>query len=1768
MAEELDEFGIPKKTTSAPTVDEYGIAIKKKEPTASISLNGQSQLPLNSELEKGQGLADNSFLKQIGKDAAISHAYPSGMVDIERPIDISLKEKTPRKDYYSTKLEKGLIFDDKGKLYAPSSEALTAKIPRLKEEDINIKKTPQKDLVEQAREMPIEQPKVEEPVPEGEWGIDKILHDKGLDANLVQNVAANFELAGTKLAKGATEIVRDLSSGLSYMTGQGKYPELFDKEGKPTKYAESATLLNDPAGVIALGLQANEKRMKGVINNNQLPSTFWGNAVSSAASFAPDIVATALLPEARLAEGASLIKKTGALLINNFTKYMTVKGGVEGYGEARTQGKGIGDATIEGLKGTARGFENGVEMAALGAGSNLATKSIMAKAEQMGLRGTTAHVTRELVNLGTDVTAFALLGPQGHATFEGRWITAKEIADGTGIAALFRIKGAAENIKSNAELNEAIKQTQELKQGVAIGNFVDADHAAIERVYYTKESADELHLMALDFAKKARETSDLEKKAEYIAKSMTYEKAANVKQVTEDILNNPESLNKFEESGLPESAKQEFLQKAEEIRTMLDPIEQQKTALGEEVKNTKEFIKQATEKMNAEPDDVKKAELEVRIEEANKYLEENNNKLKNLIKEQIKPSEEEDLTTDKGIKKAQKQFNKKIDEQIKSLDKNNPDYENDLEALNKKKEAHNEHYETLLKTKAPVTDVITHPAKGTKTILVDGKEVTQEEFDAMKGKPKGTKTIIKKPNSKQIQDDIKNKRFASFTYKSEAEVPDVFKDKIVTRGENTLKNGKKEKFVRVTVPQSIADYELSKGTEMPVKEIKPAEVKKEVKKTTADTVAEDLLSHLGIENDQNKPKFQLEKSGKIEPKMPKKLGKGATKEQKLKYAKDLEKYAKDKALYDQDVEAVNQANKEVAGIFDRAEIEQQQSSDEPINIDVAGAADVPTQKIEVSETDKRPEAGVMSKLSIKMGDWVKGAKVALGMSDTLRTGEREVTELDKNGNKVTKTIRDEGGIGFPFKSFIDLINGKIESGKKAMGWAAVGEGAGTSMLNAAKKSKKITGAELKEHYYKNLNLTPEQKKRLNEAIPDDKEYGLVTIYKMGDEGIRSNEAFAKEAFRLMDVKLTDAEKANAFKIAEDRLDKITWGENGVKEKYIQKLKDAKSFEELESIINGEGSDMSLGTKAEIMQKIFLGTEKTTSTENVNPLSALLKEKGISIEGISRTLEEPIMSGIDAGQPMILLAIDPTSKVVKDTQRHANYSYGVEGFPIGLFNETSQMHHLSPEMMDTYVKTATTSVDENVTVRGSKEKARISISHDRGGNYTAELGKGATKVQFTDKKGVFTKSDGKFYDSNGKPIKESANPLSFKSKEEINNELKKLGYTVSEASAEPYTQNISGSNISNLMQKAKAGIISFFENPNVTAQQKLVKYINKAFPNIDISLNPEAYKKIEEDFRNKKLLNVGQKTFGVVDSQTGKIYLNPEVLNNNTPIHELGHVWNIYAKQYKPEIYNKGLELITDPKNSTYLDSVLNNTKYQKLIKDAFGNDALIKNRETGDYEINKNHSKFNDINEYVADEALAKAIGDKGELFVNESQKRNFEKFLETLYSAVKQVLGFDKYSSEEFQNLKLNDFVNAAVKDILGGKEISKISSNELAELTKDITLPKFQLEGNKDDKIREFIDIQRGKGILDKDIKIGLEKVADKIGIDSEKINDLLSKKVENPVEEEKAPVEFSVEEAYKQLPKAKNLRENAQKTLINSNFDKIVEQLIKNDKIQKKC
>ena len=439
-----------------------------------------------------------------------------------------------------------------------------------------------------------------EPTPvEGKW------------SNIVQNVFANLELAGTKVAKGVTTIAKD-----AYRAANPYAPYIPSTE-TGTEQAVPTPWQLDPFGNVIRGLHGNQERMELAIQQNPLPNTFWGKAVSSVSSFAPDIIATALLPEAKLIEGAGILAKTGNLLFNNFTKYMTVKEGVVDYGEARGKGKDIGQASLEGVKGAGRGMRTGMEMALLGAGSNMATKSVMNQAQKIGLTGAKGMALKELVNLNTDVLAFGIVSPFANAALEGRWATGEEIANGTGIAALFRVKGGIENIKSNVELNRALRQTQEMKQGVAMSNFVDATPESIVEVYKSPESADELHLKALVATKKAKETTDLQKKAQYTAEAITFAKASGVKQATDMVIENKDGFAELKASNdLPESAKKEFLQKAEEINKLLNPLKKQEVDLDNKIKESEDLSSQFSQQAQQSQDPNQRAELEAKAREA------------------------------------------------------------------------------------------------------------------------------------------------------------------------------------------------------------------------------------------------------------------------------------------------------------------------------------------------------------------------------------------------------------------------------------------------------------------------------------------------------------------------------------------------------------------------------------------------------------------------------------------------------------------------------------------------------------------------------------------------------------------------------------------------------------------------------------------------------------------------------------------------------------------------------------------------------------------------------------------------------------------------------------------------------------------------------------------------------------------------------------------------------------------------------------------------
>jgi hypothetical protein len=530
--------------------------------------------------------------------------------------------------------------------------------------------------------------------------VDIVEEDEdGSYKNLAQNLINNFLISASDIGAGLAQILRD-GAPTGVPREKKKTEALYTEEGKKTPYAKTVTWAQDPLAKVALGLNGISEPIKELQQtpSAKLPDTFVGNTLTSLSAIVPDLAATALLPEAKAIQGASFLQKTGSLLFNNFTKYLMVKEPLVGYNEAKM--KGEDQSAIQVLGNVGKGAVSGMELALLGAGSSLATKGIMNQAKKVGLVGTKGFVAKELANLATDVVAYGLISPSISTLYEeGRLPNSKEISEGAGIALAFRLKDAIPSIRTFRDLNKAVDDIQQAKQGAALYNFLQATPESIVRVYNGKESANELHLKAMVAAKEAKDAVDPVEKQKAVIQASTMAKAANVKQMTDmfvqdkglaDYIQNNESL--------PMEARLAIAEKANLIRKSVDPIEIKKEQTGQRMQQGQRLIQDLTLEMNGEQDPVKKAELQFRINQTEKGLKMQENELMSLIEGQAKEAPL-DLTDINTVKQSKKSFNEQIDLKLEALDKNDPDYFEKVEGLNKQREERNDYFDRVLEDK-------------------------------------------------------------------------------------------------------------------------------------------------------------------------------------------------------------------------------------------------------------------------------------------------------------------------------------------------------------------------------------------------------------------------------------------------------------------------------------------------------------------------------------------------------------------------------------------------------------------------------------------------------------------------------------------------------------------------------------------------------------------------------------------------------------------------------------------------------------------------------------------------------------------------------------------------------------------------------------------------------------------------------------------------------------------------------------------------------------
>jgi N12 class adenine-specific DNA methylase len=147
------------------------------------------------------------------------------------------------------------------------------------------------------------------------------------------------------------------------------------------------------------------------------------------------------------------------------------------------------------------------------------------------------------------------------------------------------------------------------------------------------------------------------------------------------------------------------------------------------------------------------------------------------------------------------------------------------------------------------------------------------------------------------------------------------------------------------------------------------------------------------------------------------------------------------------------------------------------------------------------------------------------------------------------------------------------------------------------------------------------------------------------------------------------------------------------------------------------------------------------------------------------------------------------------------------------------------------------------------------------------------------------------------------------------------------------------------------------------------------------------------------------TYGFVTAE-GVVYIDETKMNANTPVHEFAHLWLQCIKKNNPGIYRRGADLI---KHSRYWDAVTHHAAYAHLSDEA------------------------------KTDEALATAIGDKGEAVIHgKGLGKALAAWIHKVWERLGVLMGIRDLSTEQLRRLTLEQFTNGAVADLLNGKRIN----------------------------------------------------------------------------------------------------------------------------------
>ena len=182
-------------------------------------------------------------------------------------------------------------------------------------------------------------------------------------------------------------------------------------------------------------------------------------------------------------------------------------------------------------------------------------------------------------------------------------------------------------------------------------------------------------------------------------------------------------------------------------------------------------------------------------------------------------------------------------------------------------------------------------------------------------------------------------------------------------------------------------------------------------------------------------------------------------------------------------------------------------------------------------------------------------------------------------------------------------------------------------------------------------------------------------------------------------------------------------------------------------------------------------------------------------------------------------------------------------------------------------------------------------------------------------------------------------------------------------------------------------------------------------------NPELYETTEF------LRTAGGEVYGFV--KDGKIYLDPDLLDSNVPIHEYTHIWDKVLQAQKPAFWKAGKTLL---KKTKLWESIAKDPLYANIAHDE----------------------------DLLASEVHARLVGKQGEEFLEKQElpKNATDKIKKWIRTAWEHIKGFfGKTVRKDLSKLTVDEFVSMPLSDLSKGVKIDSALLNNSTKVQKQVT-------------------------------------------------------------------------------------------------------------------